>query len=460
MTTPNAELADQWLDDVTEPSQPVFDRPTHRLYAWFIGPARLARRLLSFLGTTPGKLVAVTLALTIAIAAAGMSLAASSTDRHANLNTLLSSTEPMNNSAHNLYTSLSLADTIATTGFVQLGEGSTDDREAYSAAIDTATVAATESALGSATDDTRIRELILNIQRQLPVYTGMVETARANHRDGNAVAVNYMSNASTLMREDILPDARELFRLTSAKVTQEQKALTRPQWVPLSGFVAAVFFLLAAQWWLWRLTRRRFNRGFLAATVLLSVALAWVSIATIMIWAAGSQRFEAVAAPWEQLTASQIEAQQARTTETLMLVSRQATVDATVDFDATVLAVHQALDSYGAAEDLGAGDAQSVADARGALNQWASAHKDLVADLNAGRYDSAITLSTEDGAGSFNDLNDALTRLIADTRGVLRSYIESGHQATTALGGSVGFLTLLGIICVWLGIRPRLQEYL
>ncbi len=83
-----------------------------------------------------------------------------------------------------------------------------------------------------------------------------------------------------------------------------------------------------------------------------------------------------------------------------------------------------------------------------------------MADLNAGRYDSAITLSTEDGAGSFNDLNDALTRLIADTRGVLRSYIESGHQATTALGGSVGFLTLLGIICVWLGIRPRLQEYL
>ena len=164
----------------------------------------------------------------------------------------------------------------STTGFVQLGEGSTDDREAYNAAIDTATVAATESALGSATDDTRIRELILNIQRQLPVYTGMVETARANHRDGNAVAVNYMSNASTLMREDILPDARELFRLTSAKVTQEQKALTRPQWVPLSGFVAAVFFLLAAQWWLWRLTRRRFNRGFLAATVLLSVALAWV----------------------------------------------------------------------------------------------------------------------------------------------------------------------------------------
>ena len=179
-----------------------------------------------------------------------------------------------------------------------------------------------------------------------------------------------------------------------------------------------------------------------------------------MTWAAGSQRFEAVAAPWEQLTASQIEAQQARTTETLMLVSRQATVDATVDFDATVLDVHQALDSYGAAEDLGAGDAQSVAAARGALNQWAGAHKDLVADLNAGRYDSAITLSTEDGAGSFNDLNDALTRLIADTRGVLRSYIESGHQATTALGGSVGFLTLLGIICVWLGIRPRLQEYL
>ena len=110
---------DHWLDDLTSPADPAFNPATHLAMSTFAGPARLARRIWSFLETTPGKLFTVTVILTLAIAAAGISMSNSSAARQDNLDTLLSTTEPMSNSAHNLYTSLSLADTVATTGFVQ-----------------------------------------------------------------------------------------------------------------------------------------------------------------------------------------------------------------------------------------------------------------------------------------------------------------------------------------------------
>lgn len=472
-----APLSDHWLDDVTEPAQPVFDRATHRAITWFSGPARLARRGLSFAGTTPGKLTAMMVLLTVAIAAAGASLANFSSVRHDRLSILLSSTEPMNNAAHNLYTSLSLADTVATTGFVQSGIEPNASRTTYNDAIDRAAVAATQSVLGTDVNDEKIRELVVLVQLQLPVYTGMVEQARANHRADNAVAVTYMTNASTLMREEILPAAAQLFQLTSAKVATQQRELTAPQLIPVSGFLAAVLFLLGAQWWLWRLTRRRFNRGFLAATALMVVALTWVVTANALTWAAGAQRFEAAASPWEQLTNSQIAAQKARTSETLVLVTRQATAataDAsggqtrTSDFDAMVSSVTAALDAYDSAEHLTKDQGQALTNARTAINQWRTAHNFVMDDMANGRYDEAISRATAlqpwagqpTAAMAFNDLNDALSALIGSTRDAMRSYIDDSLDATRALGGAVGLITLGAILAIWIGIRPRLQEYL
>lgn len=205
--------ADHWLDEVTEPASPAFSNATQLAMNSFVGPARLVRRLYHFAVTTPGKLFTVTLILTVALAAAGLSMSNTSANRHAALDDLLNSTEPMSNAAHHLYTNLSLADTVATTGFVQAGVESEANRERYNEAIDAASVAATQSVLGTNSDDARIRELVTYIQRELPVYTALVEKARTNHRAGNAVANSYMSNASSLMRDKILPAASNYFRL-------------------------------------------------------------------------------------------------------------------------------------------------------------------------------------------------------------------------------------------------------
>ncbi|WKS60617.1 hypothetical protein NLL43_01510 [Corynebacterium accolens] len=377
----------------------------------------------------------------------------------------------MSNAAHHLYSSLSVADTIATTGFVQAGVESEGNRERYNDAIDAASIAATESVLGTTPDDARVRDLVTFIQRELPIYTAMIEKARSNHRAGNAVANSYMSNASSLMREHILPAASELFQLTTAKVNQQQQKLTSPQWVPLSGLLAAVFFLIVAQWWLWRQTRRRFNRGFLTATVLLFLAIFWVALSNLATWSTGHQGFETASRPWDSLTASRIEAQQARTSETLALVLRSSEEDTLERFSGSVDSIEKALGDYESAlhdDDVEVNDPELIHSARAATEKWQDSHEKLMEALSEGDYDEAVYQATitdpENGettaAQSFNELDSELSELIGQARIAMRTYLERGLTAMTAVSSAVFLLTLCAIFAVWLGIRPRLQEYL
>lgn len=467
------DTQDHWLDEVTVEEQESGRSLYGRITDTFIVPVLWLRRIFTFLSTSPGRLVTVTLVLSVAIFAAGYSMSQSSSARQDSLDVLLTSTEPMSYAAHNLYTSLSLADTIATTGFVQAGVESAGTRARYNAAVDRASMAATESAAGTAVGDTRALELITDIQRQLPVYAGLVETARTNSRAGNPVGVAYMAEASSLMREEILPAASELFTLTSGQVREQQHQLTLPQFIPLSGLLAAVFFLALAQWWLWRLTRRRLNRGFLTATVLMGVAILWVSASNYATWQAGTRGFEQASMPWDSLTASRIEAQQARTSETLALVRRHSVDNTSISFDQTVRSIQVALDDYESAEGHSlrttGSNALLIQQARTALDDWQAAH-DLFTDaLRTGDYQEAVSLSTTTtvapgtpptSAGAYNSLDAALSRLIADARASMRAFINDGLAATQLVSTAVMVLSVAAVLSIWLGVRPRLQEYL
>lgn len=481
--TPSAPQ-DTWLDRApaaaTPPDQstasPVFRQVSHAAATTLTGPLQVLRRTLSFLGTSPGKLFTVIVILTLAITAAGISMSNSSASRQENLNELLSTTEPMSNAAHQLYTSLSEADAYATTGFVQAGVQSESMRRAYDEAIDNAAVAATESVLGTSPEDQRIRDLVGLIQRELPTYTGMVEATRANHRAGNAVSEAYMSNASALMRDDLLPAADELFRLTSMRVSEQQKQLTSPQWVPLSGLIAAVIFLILAQWWLWRLTRRRFNRGFLTATGLITLAIVWVVFSNLATWSAGSQGFAEASRPWDMLTSSRIEAQRAYSAETLSLVQRYSLEDLSDSFHNTSEDIAAALDEFDTSKAIGGDTAAEEADsanlvdkARRDLSGWQSSHERFTTALSDGDYDEAVRQATAatpqpgeqaTSASAFRGVDSSLDSLIKQSRASMRAYIQEGLSAMTMVASAVFILTVLAIFSIWLGIRPRLQEYL
>src|SRR5690625_6931976 len=85
---------DHWLDEVTEPSDPVFNPATQFALSTFSGPVRLLRRIWNFLTTTPGRMFAITVALSVALAAAGVSISYFSAERQDDLARFLTFFEP------------------------------------------------------------------------------------------------------------------------------------------------------------------------------------------------------------------------------------------------------------------------------------------------------------------------------------------------------------------------------
>ncbi|MFP7365959.1 hypothetical protein SFC07_09335 [Corynebacterium callunae] len=427
-------------------------------------PLFVMRKAWGFITTSPGKITLMTVVISLAIMAAGYAMSVSSDSRQARLDELITNAEPVSYNAHVLYTSLSVADTTATTGFVQAGVESPTNRVRYNTAIDRATIAATHTAVSTDSSDEHLMELVLEIQRQLPVYTGLVETARTNNRAGNPVSVAYMAEASAMMRNDILPKASELYTLTSRNVADQQETVSRPQWIPLSGLLAAILMLLVAQWWLMRKTRRRINKGFAFATVLMLTATLWVSAANWATWQAGTKGFEEASGPLNSMTTARIYAQQTRTTETLSLVRRQSIQGSATGFNATSNQIKKALDEYETTAQSQTPEHQEMITAtRNSLAEWTSEHDRFTAQLSSGNYNDAVgTVLGTDGAGqtSFDDLDAALAELITGSRASMRAYIKSGLEATALVSIMVLIMSIASVLALWLGIRPRLQEYL
>ncbi|WP_066523976.1 hypothetical protein [Corynebacterium bouchesdurhonense] len=456
---PGLLLDDEWLDTLEGPPE----RRTARqmVHDTFARPGRFIRRAGAFASTTPGQIVAMMLVLTVALIAAGFSMSQSMASRQRALDTLVSTTEPMANSAHQLYSSLSQADTVATTGFVQPGLLNEQQLRLYLESVDKAAVTAADIHSGAPAAGAAVRGQITGavteILRSLPVYTALMERAKVNQRVGNPVGVAYMTEASAVMREDMLLSAEQLSELTQREVADEVARLSSPQWVPLSGLVAALLFLVLAQWWLWRVFRRRLNRGFLAATLAVVVAIGWVGVASFESWRSGVVGFERAAEPWRQLSSARIEAQETRTDETLALLSRQSISRSSESFAETSAHVTDAL---AAIEGLG-GPGEDITAARAALRSWSESHEAFALSLADGQFERASELLTASpgAASAFADLDGALDRLITFSRQNTRAYIDASLDATRRVAAAVALLTLAAVACIWIGIRHRLGEY-
>ena len=466
-----AESEDAWLDLLEETPQPKGLRGVREWFANSLGgTSRWVGDAWGFVRTTVGKLLLMMLALTLLLFAGASAASQAGANREAGLQTLLNATEPMSNSAHTLYMSMSQADTLATTSFVQPGLQTAESHREYLDAIDAAVVAADEVLRGSvetrAEDTEKVQDLVREIQRLIPQYTGLMERAQANQRVGNPLGVAYMSQASGLMHETMLLKAQVILDITRDQVEEEMQRLSRPQLVPLSGLLAALIALAAAQWALWRMFRRRLNKGFLAATVLTLAAIVWLGASNIAAWDAGRNDFSSAAGPYEQLTNARTAAQEMRTAETITLLTRN-TQRANTSMNDTSAEVSNALDAV-----RSSAESNEVETARTALTRWIRAHTSMMNALQTGQYDRAVTLAASEAsddseesaeettATSFSLLDESLANLISSSRLVQRSHIN--ETLGTARGVSTGImvLMLLAIVMMFVGARPRIQEYL
>lgn len=445
--------SDRWMDE------PSTEGTGSRRLSIFTPALEIPRRFRRFVSTTPGLLTVVSVILVMSILAAGGAMAAQSANQQGDLNTLVNRTEPVSFAAQELYNSLSVADSVATTSFVEDAAGSADTRTSYREAVDTASRAIIRAANGIDDPSTREMALILEIQEKLPMYTSLITESGVNNRQGLPVGAAYITQASSMMQDEILPAAGELYSNTSSEVGEQQVALTQPGWFALSGLVAAVLLLLIAQYWLAAQTNRRFNAGYASATVLMTVSLLWASGAAITTWTDGARGLDGTAQPLETLTSLRISVQQTRTTEALSLVRREYTDEAPQSFSDQVTMIDGQLESL---RDT-AGNRDVLDEAREDLRAWDSAHARMLTHVQQGDYSSAI--ATTVGADSdephpYQQLDENLRVLIEDTREQLRSYLSDSRMSAQQVSTLVILLGLLSAVCIVYGTRPRLQEYL
>lgn len=463
------------MDDSLEPDD-ADARPSrwHILHEAVTPALKIPGRMWAYVRTSPGRLAIMTTVLVIAIIAAGGALTYTSSNRQDRLNNLVKNTEPLSNAAQRLYGSLSVADSTATIGFLEGGVGSQSEDERYTTAIQTASTALVEAGAGANSDDHEVLQLLAVVNQRLPIYTGLIAQARTNNREGNPIGASYLTEASAIMQNSIIPAASRLYTITSDRVRHQAKSLTRPMWFPASGLLAAIILLVIGQLWLAALTNRRLNGGLLFATAAMTIALFWLAISSIVIVAVGNADFNRASDPLHELTASRISAQKARTDEALMLVRRSAD-QSSADFSTTVSDVQKTLTQLkdnGTLDDVDDNEnssttkpADALDDAIVAANSWKVSHQELANRISRGDYTGAVNIavghdeSTLNSERQFIQLDQSLRTLIQDTRRNLRTYLENSQDTSQNITRAVLILSVLSVVGVLIGVRPRMQEY-
>lgn len=411
-----------------------------------------------FLRTTPGRILTIGIILATLGVLSAFATSTTITDRQTQLTTVLNHTEPLSFAAGRLYTTLSVADAAAATAFIA-GAEPRAVRQRYEQAITDAAVAVTRAASGL-TDEPLV-QLLGRINAQLAVYTGLIETARTNNRMGNPVGSSYLSEASALMQQQILPDAQRLYEQTSARVDAETTASTQ---IPAPVIIVVAMTLLFgafAHRWLARTTKRRVNVGLIAGGLAIVVMIIWVGSALAISTAGSRAAKDTAAESLKTVTNLAITAQQARADETLSLIRRGDEDVRKRSYYQRVETMHTQLTEYLARKDAIA--KSDLADADQLLMKWRQADERINAYISVGNYQAAtqVALGTgeDDSTPAFDKLDAALSSGIRESRNQLRNDILSARRVLsgTTVGGVV--LSVGAALAVALGLWPRLSEY-
>ena len=411
-----------------------------------------------FVNTTPGRILAIGAVLAMLGVLSAFAISTTITERQQQLTNVLDHTEPMAFAAGQLYTTLSVADAAAATALIS-GTEPQAVRQRYEQAITDAAVALTRASSGLT--DPALVELLGRTNAQLAVYTGLIETARTNNRVGNPVGSSYLSEASALMQQTILPDAQRLYEATSARVDAETTTSAKIPAPVIIVVASTLLFGAFAHRWLARHTKRRVNVGLVIGGLAIAVMIIWVGTA-LAISTAGSRAAKNTAAEsLRTVTSLAITAQQARADETLALIRRGDEDVRKRSYYQRVDQMRTELNDYLARKNTV--DTSGLAQADQLLQKWRQADERIDDYIKVGNYRAAtqVALGTgdDDSTPAFDKLNDALSQGIQESRKQLRNDISSARRVLsgTTVGGAM--LSVGAALAVALGLWPRLSEY-
>jgi hypothetical protein len=406
--------------------------------------------------STPGRLSLLALLLIVVSLLVGASTAVSVQRRSDALEALADRSEPLAFAAQEVYRAMADADATAASAFLSGGVESTALRRRYEADVAKA-AAALSTATSEITRSPELIEALSTLSGQLPVYTGLVETARAHNRQGNPVGAAYLREASTLMRTQLLPAARELYEVETRNVVRGLEDAASLPWLQLLLGALVLVVLVLAQRYLTRRTNRVLNPGLVVATALTAFSLLWVLVASLLVvYHASESKNEATLV--DLLARSRIATLTARGDETLTLVARGSGAEYEKNYQD---ADRNLADLLGRARALEGTPA--VVEAVDHHARWQEAHRRIRTADDEGDFTAAVDLALGPDPAGATTAFDALDADLVDAIGAARAELtEAIGRARAALGGAVPLvvvLALLAPVASSFGLWQRLKEY-
>ncbi|MFF8590584.1 hypothetical protein ACF061_03925 [Streptomyces sp. NPDC015220] len=423
--------------------------------------------------TEPGRLRAIGAVLALLVIAFGAVTAWQTTGRAGAADDVLHRSQPLSSDAADIYRSLADANTMATSGYLAGLQETRATRERYESDVRTAAAKLVTAAANSAPNSPSAAT-ITKLNELLPRYKGLVESARANNRQGFPVGGAYLRTANTTMQNQMLPAAEDLYQKENQRLRSDYADATPYPWAAIALGVLALAALLLAQHRDYRHTNRVLNHGLVAAAAATTVVLLWLVVGHSLARSGLDGSYDHGVRSLNVLHDARIASLKARSDENLTLVSRGAETktlpDGTV-MDAYDWAYDQEIGALGkklAAADALADDSAGRGPVRVAdqsMKVWRTRHALARQANDSGDYQKArdqvigTTAKGESTGECFDSVDASLATALTHETGEFRRAAQDGRSAMAGLPAGSAALAALGAAGALLGVGRRLSEY-
>ncbi|MFG2404019.1 hypothetical protein [Streptomyces brevispora] len=438
------------------------------------GRAVVTERLRAAATTEPGRLQIIGAVLALLVVAFGAVTAYQISDRATSADDVVKRSQPLSADAANIYRSLADADAAAASGFLAGPQEPRAVHDQYVADIEEASRLLVKAAANT-DSSTKSGHEITTLNQELPRYTGLIERARANNRQGLPLGGAYLRYANQKMAGELLPAAERLYAAETGRLGQDYDSARTWPFFSLGIGVVALAVLFWAQRRNFHRTNRVLNHGLLAATAASVVVLLWLavghSVARSDLADANTRGQQSL----DVLNRARIDSLKARANENLTVVARGAVLTADgksdkyeTDYGTGMKALVEELDTAAklAKDTHDTAGSEPVARAIKGVTEWQSRHRTARKTDDSGDYDTALTQiigsgdSTKGSTGeSFNRVDKALRQALAHEQAEFTRAAESGRGALGGLPIGAAALAVLGAVAAIVGVNRRLSEF-
>lgn len=417
------------------------------------------------LATTPGRLRVQSIVLLVAAVLTGLVASFVVGNHSSSTRDIAREAEPVIVSSRKIQTNLAEANAAAANAFLAGGVENPVQRAVYGEALDEA-AKELERATRLVGDDPEAHARLEEMTAALPRYAGMIETARANNRQGFPVGSTYLNGATTLLEDEIYPGTDDVANLAAAQYRDSYNGLRG--FGLITAIVAVVLMLIVTLVliYLQFQLRRRFNRllnvPILLATLLAVGLTGWMTIAfTSEIDRLTSARTDGYEGTRLYLDIRGI-GFGAKADEARFLIARGAGEAFQADVEQRARLIDEMEPSFGnhAQDSFDRGRAEEFVDQTYiAWRNYLATHDELVEADRSGAREEAVTLALTVANDDFAEFDRVTAEALAANQERFDDRMAAAERSMSFL--RIGILLGLAVIVALAlyGLQIRINEY-